>query len=62
MNVLIVDDSLLVLKKVESQIKDMDDIYEVILCTNPFQALDIMRRKKSGYCDHGCCDAWNERP
>jgi len=45
MIVLIVDDSLLVLKKVESEIKDMADVDEVILCSNPVQALDIIKEK-----------------
>ncbi len=45
MIVMIVDDSLLVLKTVESQIKGMPDISEVILCSNSMQTLDIIKQK-----------------
>ena len=45
MIVMIVDDSLLVLKAVESQIKGMPDIHEVILCSNSMQTLDIIKQK-----------------
>lgn len=45
MVVLIVDDSLLVLRTVESQIKEMADIDEVILCSNSVQTLDIIKQK-----------------
>lgn len=44
MIVLIVDDSLLILKTVESQIKEMADIDEVILCSNSMQTLDIIKK------------------
>ncbi len=44
MIVMIVDDSLLVLKTVESQIKEMADIDEVILCSNSMQTLEIIKQ------------------
>ena len=45
MKVLIVDDSLMVLKAVESQIKEISQIDEVILCSQPTQTINIIKNK-----------------
>lgn len=44
MVVLIVDDSPLALKTVESQINEMEDIDDIILCSNSLQTLDIIKQ------------------
>ncbi len=45
MKVLIVDDSLMVLKEVESQIKEIEEIAEVILCSQSTQTIKIIKNK-----------------